>query len=64
MSIWLEPAIYQYEFMDDKIAVARWDKIPKSTTQWAVVNCTGRFRFEGTCNDDLRVVEEPEENAS
>lgn len=54
-SIELSPGTYQWEWTDDAIAVAKWDKPPTSTLQWATVEAR-RFYFEGTSNDDIRVV--------
>lgn len=56
--------IWQYEFCEDKIAVAKWDKIPESTVQWVEINAENpwfipkydEFSLEGTCNEDIRVV--------
>lgn len=48
--------IIQYEFQKDRIAIAKWDYIPESTTQWLKAGGNGRYRLEGTCNEDIRVV--------
>jgi len=47
---------YQWEWRDDKIAIVEWDKPPTSTGQWLTIEKGGRYRLEGTCNDDIRVV--------
>ncbi len=58
-SITLETGIYQFEFTDNSIAVAKWDQPPSSSNQWVNVSGADGFRyfyFEGTCVDDIRVV--------
>ncbi len=55
-SIELSAGIYQWEWLDDRIAVARWDAPPTSTLQWFVTTCE-RFYLEGSCNEDIRVVD-------
>jgi len=56
--------IWQWEWVDDKIAVAKWDIIPSSTYQWVNIcpDVQGiapkytRFCLERNNNDDIRVV--------
>ncbi len=47
---------YQFEFVHGKIAVAKWDEPPKSTIQWVTIQGPGKFYFEGTSPQDIRVV--------
>lgn len=64
-SVVIGPGIYQWEWLDDKIAVARWDVPPSSTDQWIIIglgeaaNGPREFYLEGTCNEDIRVCPAP-----
>jgi len=54
-SMILGRGIYQYEFLEDKIAVVKWDAPPESTPQWIDADFQS-FYLEGTSNEDLCVV--------
>ena len=54
--------LYQYEFLKDKIALAKWDEPPPSTSQWVYVNGSGFFIFEGTNNENIRVIRLKDKN--
>ena len=58
-SISFGPGIYQFEFLEDKIAVAKWEEPQRSTIQWVKIGAAGDFRcfyLEGTNVDNIRVV--------
>lgn len=56
--------IYQFEWLDDKIAVVKLDKRPTSTDQWVDIcpestwfkSKYDKFYLEGTNNDDIKVI--------
>lgn len=63
-SIVLDKGVWQYEFLPDKIAVAKWDQTPESTLQWIHI-CPptplmepkyNKFYLEGNSNDDICVI--------
>ncbi len=60
-SISIGPGIYQWEWLDDKIALAQWDIPPSSTDQWVRIELGDtmgglrKFYLEGSCNEDIKV---------
>ncbi len=50
-SIELTSGIWQFEWLEDKIAVSKWDQAPMSTDQWVVVSTKGYL--EGNSNEDI-----------
>lgn len=52
--------IYQFEWLDDRIAVTQWGVAPKSTSQWVEISSVNpeyfQFYLEGSCNEDINVV--------
>lgn len=51
--------IYQFEFRQDRIDLVEWNQPPTSTDQWIRIEVPfGRQCYlEGSCNEDIRVVE-------
>lgn len=58
-SVGLNPGIYQWEWRDEEIAIAKWDIPPASTTQWVNIKAAPdgpqSFFLEGTNNEDIKV---------
>jgi hypothetical protein len=70
-SIVIGKGIYQFEFLDYKIAVAKWDEPPRSTPQWVNI-CPdddigmakyNYFYLQGTNIQDICVVPVPDDEA-